>query len=919
MKKKRGFTLVELLAVLVIIAVILLLITPQILKKINDSKSSLYDTQMEEIKKAARVYMSNLNIDNTMTISLGELKKAGLVDKDIKDPTTGELLDDCLLVTVTKVEENYMYTIDDKTNLNCKKSEKYTLILIGNSTVEVSKGKKYNEDGVLLKSNKENYIDPKDVEVTIRKNGTIITPIPLKYENYIKETENYITTESALDYQIIYTYKEEDEESSVTRIVRIKETSNVNLSKPVFNIQPIGWSLSKTIDVNFNQNGTYLIQSSMPLSSNDDLIECINSIRELYNCNGIQTNSVNPLKWYKFNQGNKFNSIENGNIIAKITDGIKYETSSTAITTIDRTPPITPTISTTTSNNGTITVNYNSSDPESGIFGYQVSIDGGITWSEVITTTSKQFTNLAGGTYNVIVKAINTTYDGQTVGKTTINELNSSISVMEQVTIVVNPSVTIKSTTSLSDRINVKYNIKDANDFIFEYWKGNETHKVVEHSNTCTMEECIITGLKSNTTYNVKVTAINNGNTPEDTSDDIEVTDTAQPTTSLVPSPSISSVTTWKKTTQDVTITYYSNNVQTPSYYFYIENHTTPTIDHITANVKVYSCGNSHVNSCTTEKAAGTDLTTGWYKAQTSSVKLTYDREYEYIFKAITKDESLNSSALASGTRAHIDKTNPIVSATATATENSITITPTTSDQLTDRNAVGSGIATYEYYYGTSSASLSKVSSCTTSSCVITGLASNTKYYYKVRVIDGVGLDAETPIQEIVTTQSCTPLYTNCGECQQGNFKYCRDSSGCTSTPITQYCVYSPPEYTVVCNLSVPTSGMSITPRWDNAGGTATQKYSQSELLAMCASTYSSVPYQYGYQVICGGTSAGEQGGTVVDTVYVGSGSAPIGQTTTVNYTAPTSGPETCQQWNSSPSRRAILTPSTDQFSFKIN
>ena len=79
MKKKRGFTLVELLAVLVIIAVILLLIAPQILKKINDSKSSLYDTQMEEIKKAARVYMSNLNIDNTITISLGELKKAGLV------------------------------------------------------------------------------------------------------------------------------------------------------------------------------------------------------------------------------------------------------------------------------------------------------------------------------------------------------------------------------------------------------------------------------------------------------------------------------------------------------------------------------------------------------------------------------------------------------------------------------------------------------------------------------------------------------------------------------------------------------------------------------------------------------------------------------------------------------------------------
>ena len=144
MKKKNAFTLIELLAVLVIISVILLLISPQILKKINDSKDTLYDTQIEEIKKAGRVYVSKTNIDfdsltdKQITITLGELKKEGLIDKDIKNPRNGEKLSDCITVTIKKVDSNYKYTVNDdiSQNTNCKLDENFSLILIGNSHVK---------------------------------------------------------------------------------------------------------------------------------------------------------------------------------------------------------------------------------------------------------------------------------------------------------------------------------------------------------------------------------------------------------------------------------------------------------------------------------------------------------------------------------------------------------------------------------------------------------------------------------------------------------------------------------------------------------------------------------------------------------------------------------------------------------------
>ena len=43
MKNKKGFTLVEILAVIIILAVIALLVSPMIIGNINDSREKLYE------------------------------------------------------------------------------------------------------------------------------------------------------------------------------------------------------------------------------------------------------------------------------------------------------------------------------------------------------------------------------------------------------------------------------------------------------------------------------------------------------------------------------------------------------------------------------------------------------------------------------------------------------------------------------------------------------------------------------------------------------------------------------------------------------------------------------------------------------------------------------------------------------------
>ena len=115
--KKLGFTLAELLGVIVILGVITLIATVGINSSMKKSKEELYELQIDNIIRGAKNWASGNvfelpeNDGEEIYLTLQELKAAGFVEQDITNPLTNELFSDQLQVKITKVDNNYNYEI----------------------------------------------------------------------------------------------------------------------------------------------------------------------------------------------------------------------------------------------------------------------------------------------------------------------------------------------------------------------------------------------------------------------------------------------------------------------------------------------------------------------------------------------------------------------------------------------------------------------------------------------------------------------------------------------------------------------------------------------------------------------------------------------------------------------------------------
>ena len=118
MKNNKGFTLVELLAVIGILLLIVTIITPKVIKQLKSSEQIAYDTQIEELINISKMYMSKnpeLLPDNEYVISFEELKEAKLLSTEkVLDPRTEEELEGCILVKYQNNKYQYSYIEDEK-------------------------------------------------------------------------------------------------------------------------------------------------------------------------------------------------------------------------------------------------------------------------------------------------------------------------------------------------------------------------------------------------------------------------------------------------------------------------------------------------------------------------------------------------------------------------------------------------------------------------------------------------------------------------------------------------------------------------------------------------------------------------------------------------------------------------------------
>lgn len=113
---KKGFTLVELLGVIVILGVIGAIVTPVIQNSLKESAKDACMRQVDSFKKAARNYFNQNPFaldDDSYTVSLRTLQNNGfLKEGDIKNPVTGGNFNLNNVVTIYKgssVEYRYSY------------------------------------------------------------------------------------------------------------------------------------------------------------------------------------------------------------------------------------------------------------------------------------------------------------------------------------------------------------------------------------------------------------------------------------------------------------------------------------------------------------------------------------------------------------------------------------------------------------------------------------------------------------------------------------------------------------------------------------------------------------------------------------------------------------------------------------------
>ena len=117
MNKRKGFTLVELLAVIVVLAIVLIIAVPGVLSIINKTKDNALDRQKDMIKEASRLYVTSDNNvtwvgeDTKMTtVTLDTLKTKGYLDQKMMDPKTKKEIT-CAKTVITKTGSKYDYDV----------------------------------------------------------------------------------------------------------------------------------------------------------------------------------------------------------------------------------------------------------------------------------------------------------------------------------------------------------------------------------------------------------------------------------------------------------------------------------------------------------------------------------------------------------------------------------------------------------------------------------------------------------------------------------------------------------------------------------------------------------------------------------------------------------------------------------------
>lgn len=342
----KAYTLVEVIAVIVILSLLILVAVPSVSKVIRDSKNKAYINQIKEIESATKAW-GILNADNipseeneTIIISLLQLKLANLIAFDLKNPMTGDLFADDMQISITKKGMNLFYEVleESGTTNEILNPNAPQLILNGGINQSIEIRETYNELGAVAKTGNDILLP---VSIVIKDKNDVIV--------------NSVNTNSLNKYTIIYSTTNNGLTSSIKRVVSIVDTI-----KPIITIT--GFTNNQYIELEATSNYT------LPVASvSDNSGEILN-----YNILG-NFSSVIP--------GNK-------KITYEVIDSSKNKNTFVLNYIIKDTinPIITSAIITSNVNIGKKIVTIVASDSGVGLHEYPYSYDNGATWKKENTS-----------------------------------------------------------------------------------------------------------------------------------------------------------------------------------------------------------------------------------------------------------------------------------------------------------------------------------------------------------------------------------------------------------------------------------------------------------------------------------------------------------------------------------------------------
>ena len=127
MKNKKGFTLIEILCVVALLAVITTIASASVINLSNASKENLYCAKLELIESAAKTYSASLIYElnqsttyyegyKSITITINDLIKSGNLSPDKDDsvlsPLNNEVMNDLEIILYLKNNQVYVYMDD---------------------------------------------------------------------------------------------------------------------------------------------------------------------------------------------------------------------------------------------------------------------------------------------------------------------------------------------------------------------------------------------------------------------------------------------------------------------------------------------------------------------------------------------------------------------------------------------------------------------------------------------------------------------------------------------------------------------------------------------------------------------------------------------------------------------------------------